>query len=101
MKRQAIQVAIVVVLSTAGLIAQDVAIGTWKGHMISPANQLERIVTGEIRERIVQIGRELGFAYVTLDLGGYRRGAMNEILAPGECAPDKEHVRRAVRRKWG
>jgi len=26
--------------------------------------------------------RELGFKYVTIDLHGFRSGAMNEVLAP-------------------
>ena len=33
-----------------------------------------------IRERIVSRLRELGFLYVTADLGGYRTGALNEAL---------------------
>jgi len=32
------------------------------------------------RERIVEAGKEQGFKYVTLDLGGYRKGSHNEVL---------------------
>ncbi len=32
--------------------------------------------------------RELGFHYVTLDLGGYRTGSMNEVLPPLPSCPD-------------
>jgi uncharacterized protein len=34
----------------------------------------------ELREPIVEAGKRLGFAYVTLDLAGYRTGSHNEIL---------------------
>lgn len=32
------------------------------------------------RDAIVDAGRKLGFAYVTLDLAGYRKGSHNEVL---------------------
>ena len=34
----------------------------------------------EVREAIVDAGQRLGFAYVTLDLAGYRTGSHNEVL---------------------
>jgi pyridinium-3,5-biscarboxylic acid mononucleotide sulfurtransferase len=34
----------------------------------------------EARDAIVEAGRKLGFAYVTLDLAGYRTGSHNEVL---------------------
>ncbi|MHC5071339.1 MAG: ATP-dependent sacrificial sulfur transferase LarE, partial [Planctomycetota bacterium] len=34
----------------------------------------------EDRDRILQGVREAGYAYVSLDLAGYRTGAMNEVL---------------------
>lgn len=34
----------------------------------------------EAREALVEAGKKLGFAYVTLDLGGYRTGSHNEVL---------------------
>lgn len=36
------------------------------------------------RAGIVKAFRRLGFAYVTLDLEGFRSGSMNETLAPGD-----------------
>jgi len=45
-----------------------------------PADQIQRAAAPEVREQIVVAGRDLGFTYVTLDLQGYRRGAMNEVL---------------------
>jgi len=35
------------------------------------------------RERILALGRELGFTYVAVDLAGYRTGAMNEVVKLG------------------
>ena len=37
----------------------------------------------ELRDRVVALGKRLGFAYVALDLGGFRSGSLNEVL-PGE-----------------
>lgn len=43
-----------------------------------------RIMEENCRERIYSRLRELGFSYVTLDLGGYRMGSMNEGLKEQE-----------------
>ena len=42
---------------------------------------LLKIMEPATRQKIHQELRSLGFAYVTLDLGGYRTGSMNETLA--------------------
>lgn len=34
-----------------------------------------------MRERVLARMKELGFIYVTLDLAGYRTGALNEALS--------------------
>jgi uncharacterized protein len=34
----------------------------------------------ELRDRIVEVGKQLGFAYVALDLAGFRSGSLNEVL---------------------
>lgn len=44
----------------------------------------EIIKAVECRERICESFRGLGFAYVTLDLQGYRTGSMNETLSAGQ-----------------
>jgi uncharacterized protein len=44
------------------------------------AEEYER-VAHELREEVVKKVKEAGFAYVALDLQGYRTGAMNEVLA--------------------
>ncbi len=46
---------------------------------ISPA-EMARALRAEIVEELAQRFRELGFKYVTLDLHGYRTGALNEAL---------------------
>ncbi len=46
--------------------------------------ELPQLLEGDLRERIVQRGKAHGFRYVTLDLGGYRTGSMNELL-PGRA----------------
>jgi len=42
--------------------------------------ELETLLRPGVRERVVEAGREHGFTYVTLDLGGYRQGSHNEVL---------------------
>ena len=44
-----------------------------------PLTDLLRAV-GDHRETIVQGLRGLGYAYVTLDMMGFRSGSMNEVL---------------------
>jgi pyridinium-3,5-biscarboxylic acid mononucleotide sulfurtransferase len=34
----------------------------------------------ELRDGIVELGKRLGFAYVALDLAGFRSGSLNEVL---------------------
>ena len=43
--------------------------------------EFSRIVQDEIRTKIYDTLKGLGFSYVTLDLGGYRTGSMNEALS--------------------
>ncbi|MCL5986289.1 MAG: ATP-dependent sacrificial sulfur transferase LarE [Actinobacteria bacterium] len=40
-----------------------------------------RILDGDIRQKIVDKVKKLGFTYITLDLEGFRSGSMNEILS--------------------
>lgn len=42
--------------------------------------EMERALPKEMTDRLADCFRQLGFRYVTLDLHGYRSGAMNEIL---------------------
>jgi pyridinium-3,5-biscarboxylic acid mononucleotide sulfurtransferase len=42
--------------------------------------ELEKLFAPGVREAIVAAGKQHGFRYVTLDLGGYRTGSHNEVL---------------------
>ncbi len=42
--------------------------------------ELEKVLSLEMTERLANDFKKLGFRYVTLDLNGYRSGAMNEVL---------------------
>ncbi|MDX2093865.1 MAG: ATP-dependent sacrificial sulfur transferase LarE [Kofleriaceae bacterium] len=42
--------------------------------------ELPTILAPGVRERVVALGKELGFAYVALDLAGFRSGSLNEVL---------------------
>jgi len=46
--------------------------------------EFDRLFDNTLRERIVSHFKSLGFAYVTLDLQGYRTGSMNEVLSEDE-----------------
>ena len=45
-----------------------------------PPDQFPRFMEAETRTRVAKVFREIGFAYTTLDLQGYRTGSMNETL---------------------
>jgi uncharacterized protein len=45
-----------------------------------PAADVARLASDEIRPAVSAFMRELGFAYVTLDLEGFRSGSMNAVL---------------------
>ena len=40
-------------------------------------------MTADMAERFTRIFKALGFAYVTLDLEGFRSGSMNALLSIG------------------
>jgi uncharacterized protein len=46
--------------------------------------EFDRLFDNTLREKIVNHFKTLGFAYVTLDLQGYRTGSMNEVLTEDE-----------------
>lgn len=46
---------------------------------ISPT-EMEKILDKKILDKLAEDFRKLGFKYVTLDLNGFRSGAMNEVL---------------------
>lgn len=48
------------------------------------AHELPRALEPQIRAKIVEEMRVLGFTYITLDLQGFRSGSMNEVLTQEE-----------------
>jgi uncharacterized protein len=46
---------------------------------LAPA-EAARAFDPAVRERILAVGRRLGFAYVAVDLAGYRSGSLNEVM---------------------
>lgn len=47
------------------------------------SDELERALSLDMAQQLVQTFRALGFQYVTLDLAGYRQGSLNEVLPAG------------------
>jgi len=43
--------------------------------------EMDRALRRDVLEELARLFRDLGFKYVTLDLHGYRSGAMNEVLS--------------------
>lgn len=44
------------------------------------STEFDRLVSIEMREKVNQQFKELGFQYVSVDLQGYRTGSMNEVI---------------------
>jgi len=42
--------------------------------------EIERLMDGSLRERVVSHLKKIGYNYVTVDLQGFRSGSMNEVL---------------------
>lgn len=43
--------------------------------------EFDRLLSGDTRQKVYETLKGLGFSYVTMDLGGYRTGSMNETLS--------------------
>lgn len=53
--------------------------GTIARIEITPS-EFEKLISDDIRSEINRMLKSLGFDYITMDLGGYRTGSMNEVL---------------------
>jgi pyridinium-3,5-biscarboxylic acid mononucleotide sulfurtransferase len=54
-----------------------------------PPDAIERFCAGAVREAVSRAAHEAGFAFIALDLDGYRTGSMNATLPPQpSSAPD-------------
>ena len=61
----------------------NVEIGNTKQNMARievGADEFERLLDEDVRESVARALKKIGYAYVTLDLQGYRRGSTNEVL---------------------
>ena len=45
------------------------------------ADEVEKFLGEDMRKTVTRALEKIGYAYVTLDLQGYRRGSGNEVLA--------------------
>ncbi len=45
-----------------------------------PPDEIDRLLTAPMRNKIVEYLKGLGYIYVTVDLEGYRTGSLNEVL---------------------
>lgn len=51
-----------------------------------PAGEIDRLLNSELRQKVVEGFKRMGYTYVSLDLEGYRMGSMNEALTEEEKA---------------
>ncbi len=49
-----------------------------------PPDQIPRLAESAVRQRVVAALRVIGYAYVALDLEGFRSGSLNEVIAFGK-----------------
>ncbi len=52
-----------------------------------PPEQVAQLAEPEVRARVDERFREIGYKYVALDLRGFRSGSMNEVIAFGHRQP--------------
>ncbi len=52
----------------------------------APPNVVHRLLEPQLRVACITLGKQCGFAYITLDLEGYRTGSMNEVLGQSQPA---------------
>ena len=64
-----------------GFIEERVRLHGKLARIEVPAKDITRIASEEVRGKIYERFKEIGFTYVTLDLKGYRTGSMNETLS--------------------
>ncbi len=68
------------IIRTMGFVQFRVRIHGMLARIEILPEEFDKMMRDEIRETIATELKKLGFAYVTLDLKGYRTGSMNEIL---------------------
>ncbi len=53
-----------------------------------PVERLPTLLTGELRQQLVDHLNELGFKFVTLDLQGFRSGSLNVMVPEDQLSRD-------------
>jgi uncharacterized protein len=65
-----------------GWHALPATVGTEAGSLARIEIEREEMARAfDVKDEITSAGKRAGFTYVTLDLGGYRRGSHNEVLS--------------------
>ncbi|NQT83691.1 ATP-dependent sacrificial sulfur transferase LarE [bacterium] len=57
-----------------------------------PEEDIRKFADNSLRQDVASKLREIGYAYVSLDLTGYRTGSLNEVLPPSQKPEEKEPV---------
>lgn len=68
------------VLIDLGFIQERVRMHGDIARIEVPAEDIERLASRPVREKVNESLRRIGFRFVTLDLAGYRMGSMNETI---------------------
>jgi uncharacterized protein len=58
--------------------------------------RIHELTAPAVRQQLVELGAQLGFTYVALDLRGYRRGALNEVVADQAAEPQQDQIEQAL-----
>ena len=64
-----------------GFIEERVRLHGKLARIEVPAKDIAKIASDDVRTKITERFKEIGFTYTTLDLKGYRTGSMNETLS--------------------
>ena len=59
-------------------LRQNIYIGSNDGGLYGHPNDFKKIMRPDIRLEINQTFKQMGFAFITLDMQGYRSGSMDE-----------------------
>jgi len=67
-------------LRSLGLVQYRVRHHDTIARIEAPGEEIEKLASREVREKLVAEFKRIGYTYVTLDLEGFRSGSMNETL---------------------
>jgi uncharacterized protein len=54
-------------------------------------DEISRLLDGDLRNRIIDRLKELGYVYIAVDIEGYRTGSMNDTLNVQHRTSNVEH----------